>query len=121
MDVISRSEVIDRLYDWSDHSASQAETWHLRQVIGDIKSMPGVKRISGKWNVDQRNDWHVTQIDNRDAERIDITDEYYHEKYDTISCPHCGCTLSAFVVMPFHYCYMCGGQFGNRKLTVDRR
>lgn len=83
--------------------------------------MLGVKRISGKWNVDQRNDWHVTQIDNRDAERIDITDEYYHEKYDTISCPHCGCTLSAFVVMPFHYCYMCGGQFGNRKLTVDRR
>lgn len=43
--------------------------------------------MTGKWNVDQHNDWNVTQIDNRDAERIDITDEYYHENYDTISCP----------------------------------
>lgn len=73
--------------------------------------------MTGKWNADQRNDWHVTQIDNRDAKRIDVTDEYYHEKYGTISCPHCGCTLASFVVMPFHFCYMCGGQFGEKKIT----
>lgn len=39
-DLISRDAVIDSLYDWSDHSMTDAETWHLRQVIGDIKSLP---------------------------------------------------------------------------------
>ena len=41
-DFISRQAVIDSLYDWSNHSMTDAETWHLRQVIGDIKSMPSV-------------------------------------------------------------------------------
>lgn len=41
-DCISRQAVIDSLYDWSNHSMTDAETWHLRQVIGDIKSMPSV-------------------------------------------------------------------------------
>lgn len=77
-------------------------------------------RITGKWIAGQYNDSNVTMIDNRDAEPIDITDENYHEKYDTISCPHCGCTLTAFAVMPYRYCYCCGGKFGNRKLTADR-
>ncbi len=73
--------------------------------------------MTGKWKADQHNDRNVTQIDNRDAERIDITDEHYHEKWDTISCPHCGCSLSSYVVMPFHFCYVCGGQFGENKIT----
>ena len=52
-DVVSRQEVIDKLYDWSNHSMTDAEAWHLRQVIGDIKSMPSAqpetaKRIVGK-------------------------------------------------------------------------
>lgn len=42
-DFVSRLDVIDRLYDWSNHSITDAETWHLRQVIGDIKSMPGLE------------------------------------------------------------------------------
>lgn len=75
--------------------------------------------MSGKWNAEQHNDWNVTQIDNRDAERIDVTGEYYHEKYNTIACPHCGCTLSAHVVMPFHFCYVCGGQFGKVKINYE--
>lgn len=37
---IRKLEVIDNLYDWSNHTMTDAETWHLRQVIGDIKSMP---------------------------------------------------------------------------------
>ena len=41
-DLISRQAVIDSLYDWSNHSMTYAETWHLRQIIGDIKSMPSV-------------------------------------------------------------------------------
>lgn len=71
--------------------------------------------MTGKW-IDN------TDIipDNRDAEPKDVTDEYYHPKYDTISCPHCGCTLPASTVMKFHYCYVCGGKFGDRKLTCDR-
>lgn len=39
-DLIRRQAVIDSLYDWSDHSITDAEAWHLRQVAGDIKSMP---------------------------------------------------------------------------------
>lgn len=42
IDAVSRQDVIDRLYDWSNHSMTDAEAWHLRQVIGDIKSMPSI-------------------------------------------------------------------------------
>ena len=42
-DSISRQAVIDSLYDWSDHSITNAEARHLRQVAGDIKSMPPVQ------------------------------------------------------------------------------
>ena len=37
-DLISRQEVIDRLLDWADHSITQQEEWHLRQVVFDIKT-----------------------------------------------------------------------------------
>lgn len=40
---ISRQAVIDALYDWSNHTMTDAEAWHLRQVIGDIKSMPSIQ------------------------------------------------------------------------------
>lgn len=36
---VSRQDVIDSLYDWADHSATDFEMWHLRQIAGDIKSM----------------------------------------------------------------------------------
>lgn len=39
-DLIDRQAAIDALYDWSEHSMTDAEAWHIRQVIGDIKSMP---------------------------------------------------------------------------------
>ncbi len=39
-DMISRQAVIDALYDWSEHSMTDTEAWHIRQVIGDIKSLP---------------------------------------------------------------------------------
>jgi len=39
-DLISRKAAIDALYDWSEHSMTDAEAWHIRQVIGDIKSLP---------------------------------------------------------------------------------
>lgn len=59
-------------------------------------------------------------IDNRNEPPIDVTDEHYHSKYDTISCPHCGCTLASHVVMEYRYCYVCGGRFAKRKITCDR-
>jgi hypothetical protein len=40
MDLIDRQAAIDALYDWSEHSMTDAEAWHIRQVIGDIKSLP---------------------------------------------------------------------------------
>ena len=41
-DLVGRQDVIERLEYWKDHEMTQAEGWHLRQVIGDIKSMPGI-------------------------------------------------------------------------------
>lgn len=42
-DTISRQAAIDALYDWSNHTITDAEAWHLRQVIGYIKSMPSAQ------------------------------------------------------------------------------
>ena len=42
-DLISRQAVIDALYDWSEHSMTDAEAWHIKQVIGDIKSLPSAQ------------------------------------------------------------------------------
>lgn len=74
--------------------------------------------MTGKWNPEDG----VTRphTDNRGAEPKDVTDKNYNKDYDTISCPHCGCTLSNFVVMPDHYCYVCGGQFGRELITEGK-
>lgn len=42
-DCISRQAAIDALYDWSEHSMTDAEAWHIKQVIGDIKSLPSAQ------------------------------------------------------------------------------
>lgn len=49
---ISKLKAIDMLYDWSNHTMTDAETWHLRQVIGDIKSMPSalIQCKNCKWS-----------------------------------------------------------------------
>ena len=39
--MIRRQDVIDELMTWDDHCITDAEQWHLRQVIGSIKSIPG--------------------------------------------------------------------------------
>lgn len=59
-------------------------------------------------------------IDNRKELPMDILEEHYHPKYDTVSCPHCGCTLSNRAVMAHHYCYVCGGKFGRKDTVCDR-
>lgn len=50
-DLISRQAVIDELNDWKDHGMTQAEEWHLRQVIGSIRSLPSEKK---RWILRQR-------------------------------------------------------------------
>ena len=45
MDLISRQAAIDALYDWSEHSMTDAEAWHIKQVIGDIKSLPAAQPV----------------------------------------------------------------------------
>lgn len=67
-ELISRQAVIDTLLDWAEHSITAEEEWHLRQVIGDIRSMPG-ERKQGKWIPTQNPDWKA----------------YWHEK-----CSVCG-------------------------------
>ena len=49
-DLISRQAAIEALYDWSEHSMTDAEAWHIKQVIGDIKSLPSAQR-TGRWKV----------------------------------------------------------------------
>lgn len=39
--MIRRQDVIDELMTWDGHCITAAEQWHLRQVIGSIKSIPG--------------------------------------------------------------------------------
>lgn len=76
---------------------------------------------TGKWTSDLEVE---NKVDNRLAEPIDITDEnarfhFGYDKEELIHCPHCGCTISSFTVMPHHYCYVCGGRFGENHLTYD--
>lgn len=78
-------------------------------------------RPTGKWTSDLEVE---NKVDNRLAEPIDITDEnarfhFGYDKEELIHCPHCGCTISSFTVMPHHYCYVCGGRFGENHLTYD--
>lgn len=40
-DMVSRQDVIDELMSWEGHCITDQEEWHLRQVIGSIKSIPG--------------------------------------------------------------------------------
>lgn len=39
--MINRQAVIDELMTWEGHCITYQEEWHLRQVIGSIKSIPG--------------------------------------------------------------------------------
>lgn len=39
--MINRQAVIDELMTWEGHCITDQEEWHLRQVIGSIKSIPG--------------------------------------------------------------------------------
>ena len=41
--MVSRQAVIDELMTWEGHCITDQEEWHLRQVIGSIKSIPGCK------------------------------------------------------------------------------
>ena len=86
VDCISRQAVIDSLYDWSNHSMTDAETWHLRQVIGDIKSMPSVTPQEPKTG-----HWIPSHIPES------ILDE----------CSECGFSCGAFT---FNYCPNCGAK-----------
>ena len=77
---------------------------------------------TGKWDADLEVNH---EIDNRGADPINITDEnarYYKDKQgnESIHCPHCGCTLDRFVCMPHHFCYVCGGKFGEIDLSADK-
>lgn len=47
-DFIDKQAVIDDLYDWSEHSMTDAEAWHLKQVIGHIKTMPSLELVKCK-------------------------------------------------------------------------
>ena len=88
----------------------------LRIIVDALEQKP---RITGKFDAE-----HADEMDNRDAEPIDITDDNArcHLGFDgeeLCHCPHCGCTIPLFNVMSNHYCYVCGGKFGKRILSWD--
>lgn len=47
-DVVGIRDVISALESWEGHTITDAEAWHLRQVIGDIKSLPRVDLLEGQ-------------------------------------------------------------------------
>ena len=48
-DYISREAVIDSLQDWKGNCMTDAEEWHIRQVIGDVKSLPAAEVKPVRW------------------------------------------------------------------------
>lgn len=56
-----------------------------------------------------------TLLDNRGAERKDVTEDFFHPNGQTLTCPHCGCTLGSHVITENGYCYRCGGGFSKVK------
>ena len=101
VDCISRQAVIDNLYDWSNHSMTDAETWHLRQVIGDIKSMPSVTPQEPK-----RGHWIFTKTI-FDKHGCTVECSSCHKKWKTYDeirwkkeinfCPKCGSKMESEV------------------------
>lgn len=87
-DLISRQAVIDALYDWSEHSMTDAEAWHIKQVIGDIKSLPSAQpeRKTGRW---------ISVTNGRGGHECDLCHNYAPswqtgEEHLTDFCPNCG-------------------------------
>ena len=90
-ELIDRHVVIEALYDWAEHSATQQEEWHLRQVIGDIKSMPSVQPEpkTGRWL-----DSNICGL--MDVVVCDQCNTFYPIAYASGGhryCPNCGCKM----------------------------
>ena len=85
-DLISRQAAIDALYDWSEHSMTDAEAWHIRQVIGDIKSMPSAQP---EWNNHTVACLLAEMFGDDCACNFNGIDEWLPEKCEVIdSCPN---------------------------------
>lgn len=97
--------VVDTLVD--EHSRLVRVAKKDVELIDD-HSTPASPAPTGKWEPE-------VEPDNRQAEPKDLTEELYHPEYETVSCPHCGCTLTEHTVMANHYCYVCGGKFGRKR------
>ena len=86
--IIYLDDVIYALYDWSEHSMTDAEAWHIRQVIGDIKSLPSAQpeRKTGRW---------ISVTNGRGGHECDLCHNYAPawqtgEEHLTDFCPNCG-------------------------------
>ena len=66
-DVISRQAAIDALYDRSEHSMTNAEAWHIKQVIGDIKSLPSAQPDARLKKIADLVDGTIDHFDRDDA------------------------------------------------------
>lgn len=94
LDLISRQQVIDSLYDWSNHTMTDAETWHLRQVIGDIKSMPSVQpeRKTGRWIKEH---WMSDKVRECSACHVTQSVTTWRGVANFKYCPYCGAKMEA--------------------------
>ena len=132
---MSRVEDNKKFVEWIDSQNCQA-TFDESIVLNACLITSALVDISKSLAIIADSNGHTTgkydadleinhEIDNRGADPINITDEnarYYKDKQgnESIHCPHCGCTLDRFVCMPHHFCYVCGGKFGEIDLSADK-
>lgn len=101
-ELISRQAVIDALLDWAEHSITEAEEWHLRQVIGDIRSMPAAGENNvGTWVPIKANegceDYVVEYVCSRCGNANYVKED--GESLLSDFCPCCGADMSGSMMI----------------------
>ena len=91
---IERNDVIDALTSWADHSITDQESWHIRQVVGDLKSFPAADVnpvVHGHW-IDLRDCSNSgTYCSNCNNKIFDHPGP--HKKKLLNFCPNCGADM----------------------------
>lgn len=111
-DLIDRQAVIDALYDWSNHSMTDAETWHIRQVIGDIKSMPSAQpeQLADVESIIE----DLTPTTHLISWWTERKHGYGVEHIPHCKCANCGVTYPPRIAQNIKYCAYCGARFEER-------
>ena len=108
---IDKDELVKALqYDRGQYDKGYADgyTEGVKNYQKLYENIMGIQRPTGKWDGNSNN------MDNRLSEKQNVVVIHYDSNTEIVHCPHCGCYLRSSVVMSGHYCYICGGKFGER-------